>query len=247
MIRLIRLGEPTEQPPLFAIPGMDGTIGSVQPVVSQLAERREVIVVDYSTESHATLEALSAEIAALIKAEGHAVIDVLGQSIGTVIAAQIASEFGLPVRKVALCCTFTHLRWNMLRLLAAFLRMTPRWLYRLTSPTATLLMCGPVGDGRKHPAFDAALDTDAAAIARRTSWEIDRDFAADLVKIIQPLLILMGDRDRFVPNIGRELEKLRVIFVNHPAHIETIPNAGHIFLPSTAIMLASEKIDAFLE
>jgi hypothetical protein len=67
-----------------------------------------------------------------------------------------------------------------------------------------------------------------------------------MIRLIR-LLILMGHRDRLVPNIGRELEKPRVIFVNHPAHIETIPNAGHIFVPSTAIMLTNKKIDAFLE
>src|SRR5258706_16175055 len=118
MIRLIRLGKPSDKLPLFAIPGIDGTIGSLQPIVTRLAEKREVIVMDYSAENNATLEGLSAEIAELIQAEVYTAIDVLGQSIGTVNAAQIVTNYGLPVRKVVLCSTFTHLHWTLLRLSA---------------------------------------------------------------------------------------------------------------------------------
>jgi pimeloyl-ACP methyl ester carboxylesterase len=247
MIRLIRLGKQSDQPPLFAIPGIDGTIGSFQPILTRLAEKREVVVVDYSSENNAALEGLSAEIAALIQAENHTAIDVLGQSIGTVLAAQIVSDYGLPIRKVVLCCTFTHLRWTLLRLSAAFVRNTPRWLYRLTSRASVIVTSGPVGDGWNHPTFEAARDIDPAALPRRTLWEVDRDFAADLVKVVEPLLILMGEQDRFVPNAQREVEKLRGIFTDHRAQVEVIPNAGHIFMPSTAITLASDKINTFLE
>ena len=247
MVRLIHLGQRSDHPPLFAVPGLDGTIGSVEPVVSRLAQRREVIVVDYSVETNPTLEALSGEIAAVVRAEGHPIIDLLGQSIGTILAAQLASAYGLPVRKVALCCTFTHPRWTMLRLTVLVLRLAPRWLYRLTSDPAMILICGPVGDGREHPAFAAARDGSQAGAARRTDWEINRDFSADLVQIQQPLLILMGEQDRFVPNAQQEVEKLRALFSNRDAQVDTIPNAGHIFLPSDAIALASDKIVHFLE
>ena len=247
MIRLLRLSTPTDQPPLFAIPGLDGSIGSVQPVVEALAKQREVIVVDFSPETNPTLGALAAEIANVIRAEGRHSIDVMGQSIGTILAAQVASWHDLPVRKVVLTCTFTNCRSNLLRMVVALSTLTPTWLYRLTSWLSIALSCGPVGDGGHHPAFAAARGADQKSIAKRTAWQIDRDFAHDLVRIQTPLLILMGARDRFVPDAQKEIAKLRAMFAPQPtAKVDVIPNAGHIFLPSAAIALAVAKIEEFL-
>ncbi len=247
MIRFIRLGTPTNRPPLYAVPGLDGSIGTVEPVVKLLAPRREVIVVDFSAETNPTLEALAAEIAGQIRAEGRPALDILGQSIGTIIATQVATRHSLPVRKVVLTCTFTVCRGQLLRLVVLLSKITPAWLYRATAPLTIAVSCGPVGDGRQHPAFEAARRADQTAAARRTAWQIDRDFAVDLARIQSPLLILMGDHDRFVPNAPREIAKLRQLFAPQPtAHIEVVPDAGHIFLPSAAIRLASTRIDEFL-
>jgi pimeloyl-ACP methyl ester carboxylesterase len=247
MIGLIRLGSPTSAPPLFAIPGLDGSIGSVEPIVKQLARQREVLVVDFSGETQPTLEALAAEIADTIRAEGRSAIDVLGQSIGTILAAQVASRHNLPVRKVVLTCTFTILRWNVLRWVVSLSKITPTWLYRLTSWPSVAISCGPVGDGGRHPCFAGAREADKRVVAKRTAWQIDRDFSADLVRVQAPLLILMGDSDRFVPNAPREIAKLRTMFAQRPtARVDVIPGAGHIFLPSAAIALAVQKIEDFL-
>lgn len=247
MIQLIRLSPPNDQPPLYAIPGLDGAIGSVEPVVKRLAQTREVIVVDYSRETQTSLEDLSAEIAATLRAENRPALDLLGQSIGTILTAQVASQHHLPVRKVALMCTFTILRWRLLRVVAAVTKLTPRWLYRLTSPLTIVMSCGPVGDGWRHPCFEGTRNSDQASVAKRTAWQIKRDFAIDLARIQQPLLILMGDSDRFVPDAAREIERLRFIFAARPAaRVDVIPGAGHIFLPSLSIRLAVGKLAEFL-
>jgi pimeloyl-ACP methyl ester carboxylesterase len=243
----LRLGTPTDQPPLFAIPGLDGSIGSVQPMVEALAKQREVIVVDFSAETSPTLEALATEIAAAIRAESQPTFDILGQSIGTIVATQVATLHNLPVRKVVLTCTFTILHWRLLRLVVALSKFAPAWLYRLTAPLTIALSCGPVGDGGQHPAFAAARKADKDVVARRTAWQIDRDFAIDLARIQTPLLILMGDSDRFVPDAQREIAKLRHLFAKQPAaRVDAIPGAGHIFLPSIPIQLAVAKIEEFL-
>ena len=247
MIRFIRLGTPTHLPPLYAVPGLDGSIGTVEPVVKDLAQRREVIVVDFSAETNPTLEALATEIATQIRAEGQSAFDILGQSIGTIVAAQVATLHQLPARKVVLTCTFTILRWRLLRLVVVLLKFTPAWLYRLTAPLTIALSCGPVGDGRQHPALTAARQADKGSAARRTAWQIDRDFAVDLARIQTPLLILMGDSDRFVPNARREIARLRQVFAQRPAaRVDVIPGAGHIFLPSHSIQLAVARIEEFL-
>jgi pimeloyl-ACP methyl ester carboxylesterase len=247
MIQFIRLSPSNDQPPLYAIPGLDGAIGSVEPVVKRLAETREVIVVDYSGETQATLEDLAAEIAATIRAENRPAFDLLGQSIGTILTAQVASLHNLPVRKIALMCTFTILRWRLLRIVATLTKFTPRWLYQLTSPLTIILSCGPVGDGWHHPCFEGTRHSDQRSVAKRTTWQIDRDFAIDLTRIQQPLLILMGDSDRFVPDAATEITKLRRMLAAHAdARVDVIPGAGHIFLPSLAIRVAATKIAEFL-
>ncbi|OGO32907.1 MAG: hypothetical protein A2Z03_07940 [Chloroflexi bacterium RBG_16_56_8] len=247
MIQLIRRGKATTDVPLLAIPGLDGSTGSIEPIVTRLAEQREVIVVDFSAETNPTLEALVAEIADGVRAEINTTLDVMGQSIGTILAAQIATQHSLPVRRVALTCTFTRLRWTTLRWVVRFTRLSPVWLYRLTSPLTIAISCGPVGDGRNHPAFAASRNSDKRAVARRTAWQIDRDFSHDLVKIRSPLLILMGDSDRFVANAEREIAALRELFAGHSrAQVMTVPNAGHIFLPSAAIDFACAQIELFL-
>lgn len=246
-IKLHHYGEATAEPPLLAIPGLDGTSGSIQPVVARLAQGREVIVVDFSAERNATLEGLVAEIAAAVKEEGCPSLDIMGQSIGTILAAQLATTPGIPVRRVVLTCTFTRLRWTVLKWVVRLTRLSPDWLYRLTSPLTIALSCGPVGDGRDHPAFAASRNSDKEVVARRTSWQINRDFSTDLARIQAPLLILMGEKDRFVPDAGEEIGKLRALFAGRPgARVEGIPDAGHIFLPSAAINAATNRIEAFL-
>jgi pimeloyl-ACP methyl ester carboxylesterase len=247
MIQLIRRGRATAAPPLLAVPGMDGSIGSIAPLVEKLSTQREVIVVDFTAETNSTLEALAAEIAAVAKAEINGAMDLYGQSIGTILAAQLASSYGLPVRKVALTCTFTRLGWTTLRLGKFLMQITPVWLFRIILPRLMKYACGPVGDGSQHPFFNAARNSDKNAMIKRTQWEINRDFSADLVKIRTPLLILMGEKDRSVPNAEDEIEKLRHLFANHPAKIITIPNAGHVLLPAAAIAFAAAKIEDFLQ
>lgn len=247
MIRLIRLGEDNGTPPLVTVPGIDGSIGSVEPVVKNLSEYRPVIVADYSEENNESLEGLAAEIAAILETEVDTEFDLMGQSIGTIVAAQLATLHALPVRKVVLTCTFTKLRWNTLRLSNFLTRLTPIWLYRLTTRPIMAMVCGPVRDGADHPFFEASKNSDKADVIRRTAWQIDRDFTGDLEKIYEPLLILMGEDDRFVPDARKEIEKLRIICSDHQgAEIKTIPDAGHVFLPSQAITTATLEIDGFL-
>jgi pimeloyl-ACP methyl ester carboxylesterase len=246
MIRLIRHGTPTATHPLLSVPGIDGSIGSIAPLVEKLSQRREVIVVDYTAETNATLEALAGEIARVVKAEVHGAFDVHGQSIGTILAAQLPGLHGLPVRKVVLTCTFIRLNWNKLRFGNLMMSLTPGWLYRLTSPLTMKIVCGPVGDGKQRPFFAAARNSDKSTIKKRTAWQINRDFSADLARIQSPLLILMGEEDRFVPNATREIEKLRQLFANHDAKVVAIPHAGHVLLPSAAISFAVRHIEAFL-
>jgi pimeloyl-ACP methyl ester carboxylesterase len=246
MIRLLHFGEAKDFPPLLAIPGIDGSVGSIAPIVERLAQQREVLVVDYTAEKNQTLEALTREIIAAAQKELQEDLDVLGQSIGTIVAAQIAAANEVTVRKAVLIGTFTRLRWRTLLLSNLVTSIMPRWLYRLTAAPLMAMVCGPVGDGLQHPFFTAARASDPEGTIKRTTWEIERDFSPDLLQLHIPTLILMGEEDRFVPNIRREVSTLRTLFAGRSAKVVTIPHGGHVLLPTSAIATAACTIEEFL-
>ncbi len=247
MIQFIPLGEEHDTTPLVVIPGIDGSIGSVEPVVRGLAEKRRIWVADYTQEENETLEELAGEIAGAVSDELGEPFHLLGQSIGTILSARVASDYDLPVRKVSLMCTFTKLPWNQLRVSNFFMRMTPDFLYRLTTRPVMSYVCGPVHDGEDHPFFEASRNSDKSKVVKRTAWQIDRDFSEDLSEISQPLLILMGKEDRFVPDAEEEIKKLSTIFrMKSDASVEAVAEAGHVFLPGHAIELVVKRIDDFL-
>lgn len=228
------------------IPGIDGSIGSIKPVAEGLAESREIVVVDYFEEDNPTLNDLVDEIYTTLKASISEPFYLGGQSIGTIAAAKLTA-YELPIQKVALTCTFTDLDDLPLKISTFFMKLSPDWLYRLTSTPTMKYVCGPVGDGAEHPFFAASQNSDKRNIARRTKWQIGADFSSDLKKISMPLFIMMGEEDRFVPDPDKEIQKLKALFQDkEDFQIQSVPNAGHVFLPSQAIETAIESINQFL-
>jgi pimeloyl-ACP methyl ester carboxylesterase len=245
-VRLVRHGPDGGRRPLLVVPGIDGSEGSVAPIVARLAERRPVVVADYTAETNRTLEELSVEIAAAAAALPSR-LDLLGQSIGTIVAAQLAGRGLVAADRVALVGTFTRLRWRLLAASNALAGLTPDWLYHLTAVPLMALVCGPVGDGWDHPFFAAARRSGRAGIVKRTGWEIGRDFSADLAALRSPALVLVGAQDRFVPDVGHLEKELAALFAGRPASVCVIPRAGHVLLPSAAIAEAARRIEEFLD
>jgi pimeloyl-ACP methyl ester carboxylesterase len=245
MIRLQSFGVASAQPSLVVVPGIDGSIGSVEPLVERLARTREIFLVDYTQESEPTLEALSTAVAALLRDRMSASFDLMGQSIGTIIAAQAAAQ-NLPIRRVVLISTFLRLNDFKLRLSNMLTSSGPRWLYRLLSRPILEWSCGPVGDGHDHPFFAWSADSDPERIVKRTGWEIGRDFRTDIAHVPQPMLVLMGEKDRFVPNASGEIEALKKLLAGRDADVIAVPGAGHVLLPTPAIDFAVSRIAEFL-
>jgi pimeloyl-ACP methyl ester carboxylesterase len=246
MVRLIRYGKPGGGPPVLAIPGIDGSEGSVLPMVQKLAERREVVIVDYEAEDNATLEALTFQIVTTVRRELRGRITVMGQSIGTIVASKVAGLGALDVGQVILVGTFLRLRSAALWLSNAVSRAMPAPVYRAVSAPLMGLVCGPVGDGRSHPFFAASRASNPVGVARRTGWEIGQNFEPDLAKVRQPTLVLMGERDRFVPDVRRQIADLRRVFDRDGSKVVAVPDAGHVFLPSAAIAQAVGEMESFL-
>lgn len=246
-VRLIPYGRPSHRNVLVAVPGLDGSAGSVAPVVERLSASRRVLLVDYSAEKHPTLGGLADEIADTVASAVSAPVDVLGQSIGSILAADLACRPAVGVRRVVLVSTFTVLRWRTLAAASALIRRTPAGLYRRTAAPLMGLVCGPVGSGRDHPFLDAVRSSDPAAAAKRTQWEVGRDFSVELSALAatgRPTLVLMGAADRFVPDVGSETARLAELF--GPVSVASVHGAGHVFLPDEAVAEAVERIEDFL-
>jgi pimeloyl-ACP methyl ester carboxylesterase len=241
--RLIASGATApDHPPVVVIPGIDGQRGSVAPIIDRLGKERRVLLVDYAAEVESDLDSLAEAIADLLPDE----CDVVGQSIGTWLAAEVAQRQRKKVRRVALMSTFTRTRTVSLWLSALITRLSPRKIYCATTPRLMAVACGPVGDGGKHPFLTGVANSDQEGVARRTKWQIGRDFAPRLGGIPQPTLVLLGAADRFVPRRKREFGRIRSQFTGFDDRVVVIPDAGHVFLPSAAIDRAVTEIENFL-
>jgi pimeloyl-ACP methyl ester carboxylesterase len=245
MISLQTFGSASAVPPLVVIPGIDGSIGSVQPIVEKLSRERRVILVDYTQETEPTLESLSGAITGILREQLNEPFDLLGQSIGTIIAAKLAVQ-ALPVRRVVLISTFLRLNDFKLGFSNLLATLSPRWLYRLLSRPVLIWQCGPVGDGNDHLFLARSAESDPSIIVKRTGWEIGHDFHSDISGVRQPLLVLMGERDRFVPNARLEIDELRRVVARRDARVIAVPTAGHVLFPTLAINFAVLQIAEFL-
>jgi len=245
MIGLQTFGSASTVPPLVVIPGIDGSIGSVELIVEKLSRERRVILVDYTQEAEPTLDRLSCAIAGILRERLNEPFDLLGQSIGTIIAAKVAVQ-ALPVRRVVLISTFLRLNDFKLRFSNLLAALSPRWLYRLLSRPVLMWQCGPVGDGNARPFLVRSAESDPSFIVKRTRWEIGSDFHDDIAGVGQPLLVLMGERDRFVPNARREIDELRQVVTGRDARVLGVPTAGHVLFPTLAIDFAVLQIEEFL-
>lgn len=235
--------EPTaQQPPIVVIPGIDGQPGSVQPIVDRLARKRRVLLVDYSREIESSLRDVADAIGDLLPDR----FDLVGQSIGTWIAAEVAQRRPDAVRRVVLVAPFTRVRRVATRLSATLTRVTPTWLYRRTTPTLMAIVCGPVGDGKAHPFLDGVAESNQAGVARRTRWQVDRDASDLLGGIEQPVAAFLGRDDRFIPRRRAEFERIASIFSRPSDRVAFIDNAGQVMLPSAAIDRVAAGIEDFL-
>lgn len=209
-----------------------------------MARSRQVIVADYAEERNPSLEALAAKVAAAAREPfGEGELDILGQSIGTLVVAEMLRSGGLRARRVVLIGTFTRVRYGAVRVATMASAFTPRALQELMTPLLMALVCGPVRDGRRHPFFSAVRRSDPAGGRKRTLWQAGRDFTPLLRALERPTLVLLGARDRF-PAPG-DRDRVRGA-VGAGARVVEIPDAGHVLLPSAAVARAGEEIEGFL-
>ncbi len=186
-----------EGEPLLLLHGGLGSIEMFSPLLPTLAEKRQVIGVDLQGHGRTVLGerpidpvAMGADMAAIVKELGHGTVDVLGYSMGSGVAFQLALQHPEAVRRVALVSAafandgyYKEMIEAQSHLGAAFaeaMKDTPMhksYVARAPRP----------GD------FPRLLEAMGAWIRSPYDW------SADVPKLAMPVMLVYGDSDMFRP------------------------------------------------
>lgn len=248
MVYLQKIGDCDSGIPIIIISGLDGSSGQVQPFLESLSAQKRAYLLNFENEENETLEELAKEMISVIIKSKIRRFDLMGQSIGSWLAALIAAELPKNTNKVILTCTFTRVKNRSLIIGNVILKYTPNFLYKILMPFFMSYYCGPIGDGKNHPFFFALKKSSKDKMVKRIRWQINRDFSADLEDITAPTLVLMGSKDRTLPNRDADIEHIKNITESkNNGYFKLIPECGHVILPTKAIDYTTIHILDFLK
>lgn len=227
-------------PPLVLITGYTGTMESWDPrFVDALAEHHRVLLLDNagvgatsSLPSPLTIDAMANQTSAFMSELGVTRADVLGWSMGGMIAQALAVLHPSRVRHLVLCATFPGTGTKAVP--------SQKEVDTLTSGSGSAVMdllfprdqiaarIGSTVAGANYPSHPSV--TGATAREQRRAglmWFHGSDPAGRRgASITAPTLVADGSLDRLVPIVNdRALAKLI-----KGAHLVLYPNAGHAFL-----------------
>jgi pimeloyl-ACP methyl ester carboxylesterase len=231
-------------PPLVLIMGFDWTMEGWDPrLVHALARHNRVVMFDNSGVGRSqplieplTIDAMADQTSAFIDTLGLGRPDVLGWSMGGMIAQALAVLHPTQVRRLVLCATFPGTGTVV--------------------PSEAALRAGsdfPANQVRAYDAFTAAVSEYPAAAAPPTAtktaqagavtdWRDGADAAGrKIAKISVPTLIADGTADRLDP-VANDHALARLI---PRATLKLYPDAGHGFLFQDRTPFAS-LIESFL-
>jgi len=254
-----RFGSPAELP-LVMLQHFRGNMDNWDPALTDaLAAEREVILVDYAGvgsstgEPSHTIASTARQMIAFADALGLVEIDLLGFSIGGMVAQEIALVRPTLVRRLVLAATGpkgapgTH-GWRDDIAAAARAESKPEnLLYIMFAHTETSQAKGMefLGrfmqrqEGRDAPTSDAVRDAQYDAIV---AWGIpDHAALQRLTGIKSPTLVIQGDGDLMIPT---KLSHLMAGLIPN-AQIRIHPDAAHGFLFQYPTEVAAE-VNAFL-
>jgi pimeloyl-ACP methyl ester carboxylesterase len=244
-VRLRGLGSGT---PLVVLPGMEGDGTSCLHVVRRVwpdLQRRgsvRLILVDYSEERHATLPALEATVAGLLRGVVDEPAIVWGQSFGCLLAASVARS--TTTERLVLVSPFTGLPTSR-GVAAGLLPYIPRPLYKATATSVCRWVFGPAR-GQEGSAFLATLRAaDPSDVARRASWLRGDDHRSHFEGLLEGrAAVWFGIRDRLI-DLPAQLEVFTEL-LNGERSPELVPYAGHVVLPAPSVDFLCARVTAWL-
>lgn len=229
--------------PLLLITGIGASLELAEPFETQMVARGfQVISFDAPGVGESTayrfprrMPGIARTVERLLDALGYAQVDVLGVSLGGIVAQQFAHQAPKRVRRLVLAATGPGVvgLGGVPGSLSVMLEMaTPR---RYRSPDHYRAVAGRIygGSARRNP--DELLHGSVARFAKPPSAAgyLGQLYALSfwtglpwLCRLPQPTLVLSGDDDPIVPPAnGRILARLIP-----DARLQVIPGAGHLFI-----------------
>jgi poly(3-hydroxyalkanoate) depolymerase len=227
-------------PPLLLITGLGASLDLAAPFERELTRRRvQVISFDAPGVGQSTAYAwprrmpgVAGTVERMLEALGHPRVDVLGVSLGGVVAQQLAHQAPRLVRRLVLAATGPGLGGvpGSPRVL-----LTLATTRRYVNPDYYRRVAGRIygGTARRDP--DALLHGSVARFVERPSLRgyLGQLYAVAgwtsmpwLHRLPQPTLVLAGDDDPIVP-----LANARILARCIPdARLHVVPGGGHLFL-----------------
>jgi 3-oxoadipate enol-lactonase len=241
-------------PPLVLIAGIPAVASDWAPLAERLASRRRVIAYDNRGSGRSSVtpgaystRGLAADAVALLDALGVERADVLGMSMGGMIAQEVALRRPERVRRLVLGCTHCGVRHAPRpprETGRAFAMETADWAERMRALAPHAFARGV--DGTTLDAFIAKKSGDVQE-PRGYRAQIDAVLGHDtfdrLPRIAAPTLVLTGDDDRVIPAAASDVLVERI----PGARLEVLAGAGHLFFldaPEASSRVIEEFLDA---
>lgn len=239
----IALRESGSGPPLVFVPGMTGGGQATLELCVQVAERaaaagapHRLLLVDYTDEQHASLEALRDSIEALVAPaiRGERPI-VWTESLGCLAVPPPRFDTAFQVRKRVMISGFGGVPQLPLRLGLLAMALSPTAIYRRVMRPIGRWLFGPAGDRPEHVFFTSVARTPPRVARRRSAWLKGRRFDDELAAISVPTRLWLGSTDRLV-DIRRERAFFARLAATRPGFALSIVEGGGHVVTDTALL-----------
>ena len=237
--------------PLLLLHGAMGSIEAIGKARDDLAKGHQVIAIDLHGHGRTALgdrklnlEAQGTDMAGIVKSLGYKQVDVVGYSMGGMIAFQFAAQNPSMVRHLVLVCSafnsdalFPELKAQQAQVgaaLAPIMKGTP--MYKNYAKIAP------------HPEEFPKLLDEIGAVMRAPS-----DWSKDVAKLTMPVMLIYGDSDMIQPEymikffhlLGGGLKDGGYMHEGMSKNrLAILPNTTHYEMPDSAMLIPT--IEPFL-
>lgn len=251
----IRVARTGEGEPLLLINGLGANLEMWQPLVRELAPARELIAFDLPGTGRSArprwplrMPQLAGLVTELLDELGHEQLDVLGYSLGGIVAQELAHREPERVRRLILCATTPGLPSMPPDPIVTTLMLTPAryWNRQLAELILPIIAGGRTASdpGVLRAGLEKRLVQPPSALGYLYQlYALSGWTSHPWIRTVRhPALVLHGDRDPVVPLVNG-----RYLADSLPnGRLEIVTGGGHLFLldePASAVPALTSFLD----